>query len=182
MLDNQESPPIRRITRTRPPGALPSLRLGQGVARPLERTLLAAALMGSALGLCIVCGVAALIALAGSNRPAVTLPTAIVVTVTPSPIPPAPTETPPLPTATAPSALFVGGYAQVSGTQGDSLRLRSDPGLQTTTLKTIAEGARLLIIDGPRDADNIVWWRLRDPSDGAEGWAAQLYLVPAAAP
>jgi len=77
---------------------------------------------------------------------------------------------------------MIGGYAQVSGTQGDALRLRSDPGLQTTTLKTIPEGARLQIVDGPRDADNITWWRLRDPSDGAEGWAAQLYLAPSGAP
>jgi hypothetical protein len=166
MPDDIGPPPIRRITRV----------------RPLERTLLSAALMGGAAGLCIVCGLVALVGLAGSNRTTVTLPTAIVVTVTPSPIPPTPTEPPPLPTATAPAALFVGGYAQVSGTEGDALRLRSDPGLQTTTLKTIAEGAKLLILDGPRDAADIIWWRLRDPSDGAEGWAAQLYLIPASAP
>ena len=79
-------------------------------------------------------------------------------------------------------AYLIGGQAQVAGTQGDGLRLRSDPGLQTTTLKTVLDGAQLLILDGPRDVDGITWWRLRDPADGAEGWAAQLYLIPVSGP
>ena len=104
---------------------------------------------------------------------------------------PSPTPAPPTPTlisATAivasptPEGLHVGGHAQVAGTQSDGLRLRSDPGLQTTTLLTIQDGTVLSILDGPREADGIRWWRLRSVADGAEGWAAQDYLVPVAGP
>jgi hypothetical protein len=94
-----------------------------------------------------------------------------------------PTATPlptPVPSPT-PQGLYIGGAAIVSGT-GSALRLRSDPGLQTTTLKTITDGTRLQILEGPRQADGLIWWRLRDPSDGAEGWAAQTYLVPSTIP
>ncbi len=147
----------------------------------LEWSLLSAILVGGAIGLCGVIGLVVLVGLGGSNPASEARPTAIVVTVTPSPIVPTPTLSPP-PPAPAPDRLYVGGQAQVAGTQGDGLRLRSDPGLQTTTLKTVLDGARLLILDGPRDVDGITWWRLRDLSDGAEGWAAQLYLIPAGEP
>jgi hypothetical protein len=109
----------------------------------------------------------------------------VVVTVTPTPIVPTatlrPTDVPqptPAPTAT-PEGLFAGREAIVSGT-GSALRLRSDPGLQSTTLKTVADGTRLKILEGPREADGLRWWRLQDQSDGAEGWAAETYLTPAA--
>jgi hypothetical protein len=39
----------------------------------------------------------------------------------------------------------------------------------------------LKILEGPRDADDLRWWRLHDPADGAEGWAVEKYLIPAAA-
>jgi hypothetical protein len=140
--------------------------------------------IGLIVGLCGLIGFGLLIAL----RPApaaseANRPTAILATITPSPVVPTPTPRPsatpspgPLPSAT-PEGLYVGGIAMVSGT-GSVLRLRSDPGLQTTTLKTIEDGTRLQILEGPRDADGLTWWRLRDLSDGAEGWAAQDYLLP----
>jgi hypothetical protein len=153
--------------------------------RSLEWTLVVAILIGGAIGACLVLAFAMWIGAGRTAGPASSVrPTAIVVTATPSPVVPTPTalQTPtPLPPPT-PDQLTVGGYARVSGTGGDTLRLRSDPGLQTTTLKTVPEGSVLLILDGPRDADDIAWWRLRDPSDGAEGWAAQLYLAPSGAP
>lgn len=111
----------------------------------------------------------------------------VVVTVTPTPIVPTatprPTDVPqptPAPTAT-PEGLFAGGEAIVSGT-GSALRLRSDPGLQSTTLKTVSDGTRLKILEGPREADDLRWWRMQDQSDGAEGWAAETYLTPATTP
>jgi hypothetical protein len=136
-------------------------------------------------GLCAVIVIGALIAfrpLKGNEAVQVPL---VMVTVTPTPIVPTatlrPTDVPPptaAPTAT-PEGLFVGGDAVVSGT-GSALRLRSDPGLQSTTLKTVADGMRLKILEGPREADNLRWWRMQDQSDGAEGWAAETYLTPAA--
>ena len=170
MQDNSEPRlSIRRITRVHRDWSL-------------ERMLLSSILVGGAIGTCIVVAFVAWVGSGAPGQASTARPAAIVVTVTPSPVVPTSTPTPvPSPSPT-PNILIVGGYAQVSGTQGDALRLRSDPGLQTTTLKTIPEGTRLLILDGPRDADNITWWRLRDPADSAEGWAAELYLTPSGAP
>ena len=159
-------PPLKRITHVR--GDL-----------SLEWSLLSAVLVGGAIGLCAVIGFVAWLSAGAPEAPAVARPTAIVVTVTPTLAVPTPTPTPPPPPSATPEGLYVGGRALVFGTQGDALRLRSDPGLQSTTLKTIPDGAQLDILDGPRDVDGLVWWRLRDLSDGAEGWAAQLYLAPA---
>jgi len=167
--DVESHAPARRITRIRRDYSL-------------ERSLLWASLAGGAIGLIGVIGFVVVVAGGAPPAPPGAWPAAIVATVTPSPV--APTAAPsPAPTGTpAPEGLYVGGYAQVFGTEGESLRLRSDPGLQTTTLKTIPEGARLLILDGPRDVDGLTWWRLRDLIDSAEGWAAQLYLAPAGGP
>ena len=148
-------------------------------AASLEWSLLSAVLIGGAIGACGVLGFAAWVGLGGPSRAGSGQPTAIVVTVTPSPVVPMPTPSPAPSPSPTPEGLYVGGYTRVSGTGEDTLRLRSDPGLQTTTLKTVPDGTRLLIVDGPREAGGITWWRLRDLSDGAEGWAAQLYLVPA---
>jgi len=169
--DVESHAPARRITRIRRDHSL-------------ERSLLSAVLVGGAIGLIGVIGFVVVVAGGAPPAPPDAWPAAIVATVTPSPI--APTPTPSLEPVGTPTpegfALRAGGYAQVFGTEGESLRLRSDPGLQTTTLKTIPEGARLLILDGPRDADGLAWWRMRDLVDGAEGWAAQLYLAPAGGP
>jgi hypothetical protein len=154
---------------------------GSAGAQAIEG-LLPAILIGGALGVCVVISCALWIGLGGPARSSTALPTALVVTVTPTPIVPTPLPSPSTPPTSTPEGLYVGGYVQVSGTQGDALRLRADPGLQTTTLKTVPDGARLLILDGPRDADGFTWWRLRDPSDGAEGWGAQLYLIPTSGP
>jgi hypothetical protein len=135
-------------------------------------------------GLCVVIVLGALIVfrpIKGNGTAQVPL---VVVTATPTPIVPTATLRPtnvPQPTlapTSTPEGLFVGGEAIVSGT-GSTLRLRSDPGLQSTTLKTVSDGTRLKILEGPRDADDLRWWRMQDPTDGAEGWAAETYLTPA---
>jgi len=141
--------------------------------------------LGCATGLCVVIALSALIVLRPIKGGEIVQVPLVVVTVTPTPVVPTatlrPTDIPrptPAPTAT-PEGLFVGGEALVSGT-GSTLRLRSDPGLQSTTLKTVSDGTRLKILEGPRDADNLRWWRMQDPTDGAEGWAAETYLTPTA--
>ena len=141
-------------------------------------------LLGCVTGLCVVIAIGALIVfrpITGDGTVQVPL---VVVTATPTPVVPTatlrPTDVLPptlAPTAT-PEGLFIGGEALVSGT-GSALRLRSDPGLQSTTLKTVTDGTRLKILEGPRDADDLRWWRMQDPTDGAEGWAAETYLTPA---
>jgi len=100
-------------------------------------------------------------------------------------LPPTPTLTPtntPLPVP--PDELAPGGYAQISGTEGAGLSLRAGPGTNNARLTTAPEGAILLILDGPRDDENLqdyVWWFLRD-ADGNEGWAVQSYLSPSLPP
>jgi hypothetical protein len=143
--------------------------------------------IGCMAGLCAVIGLG-MIVIAQPFKGEQTAPAPLfVVTATPTPF--IPTATP-LPTAKptvtllpspTPEGLFVGGAALVSGT-GSALRLRSDPGLQATTLKTIADGTPLRILEGPRETDGLRWWRLQDQSDGAEGWAAETYLTPTAQP
>jgi hypothetical protein len=129
------------------------------------------------VGLCGLIGFGLYLGLRPIDQTSSASATAIVITSTPSPIIPTATARPVLlPTAT-PQGLYIGGVAIVVGT-GSALRLRSDPGLQSTTLKTVSDGTHLTILEGPRTVDDLIWWRLHDPSDGAEGWAAQDYLSP----
>ena len=155
--------------------------------RPSGGPLWLGPLLGCLTGLGVVIVIGALIAFRPlQNSAAVQVPL-VVVTVTPTLVVPTPTPRPtdvptptPAPTAT-PEGLFTGGSAIVSGT-GSTLRLRSDPGLQSTTLKTVTDGTRLKILEGPREADGLRWWRMQDQTDGAEGWAAETYLTPATTP
>lgn len=146
--------------------------------------------LGCGMGMLCLIALGLIIAAQPFKQQAVQSPL-IVVTVTPTPLIPTTTPRPtavvtveptlaPQPTAT-PEGLFTGGNALVVGT-GSALRLRSDPGLQSTTLKTITDGTRLKILEGPREADNLRWWRLQDNTDGAQGWAAEIYLTPATTP
>ncbi len=147
-------------------------------------------LLGLVLGVCALIGFSGLIGLKPLSSATGAAPTARVITITPSPVIPTPTLLPAqiVPTLVAavapsptPTGLYRGGSAIVAGT-GSSLRLRSDPGLQSTTLKTVDDGTRLKILEGPRDADGLTWWRLEDAADGAQGWAAEKFLTPATTP
>ena len=144
-------------------------------------------LLGLVLGVCALIGFSGLIGLKPLSSATDAAPTARVITITPSPVIPTPTLLPEqvVPTlviaSPTPTGLYIGGSAIVAGT-GSSLRLRSDPGLQSTTLKTVDDGTRLKILEGPRDADGLTWWRLEDAADGAQGWAAEKFLTPATTP
>ncbi len=144
-------------------------------------------LLGFVLGVCALIGFSGLIGLKPLSSATGAPPTARVITITPSPAIPTPTLAPEqiVPTlvvaSPTPAGLYIGGSAVVAGT-GSALRLRSDPGLQSTTLKTVDDGTRLKILEGPRDADGLTWWRLEDAADGAQGWAAAKFLTPATTP
>jgi len=173
-----ETPPAEPTTQT-------IRRVQPRSQRPSGGPLWLGPALGCVTGLCAVIAIGALIALRPIRGDEAVQVPLVVVTVTPTPIVPTatlrPTDVPqptPAPTAT-PEGLFAGREAIVSGT-GSALRLRSDPGLQSTTLKTVADGTRLKVLEGPREADGLRWWRLQDQSDGAEGWAAETYLTPAA--
>jgi hypothetical protein len=103
-----------------------------------------------------------------------------VVTLPPTSTPP-PTNTP---VPVAPEELAVGGYARVTGTEGAGVSLRAGPGTNNARLTTAPDGAVVLVLDGPRDDENLqeyIWWFVRDP-DGVEGWTVQDFLIPSLPP
>lgn len=107
---------------------------------------------------------------------------------------PAPTSTPryatptltlPLPAASQfvitptplPGTFTVGAYVQISGTEGQGLRLRAMPGLNNPPLFLGYDSEAFLVTDGPQQADGHTWWYLTAPYDQTRsGWAVQDYL------
>ncbi len=103
-----------------------------------------------------------------------------VVTLPPTPTSP-PTATP---VPTVPLALTIATFAQVIGTEGSGVSLRAGPGTNNARLGIANENSYVLILDGPRDDENLgefVWWLIR-ADDGTEGWAAQDFLTPSLPP
>jgi hypothetical protein len=102
-------------------------------------------------------------------------------TSTPRTLPPTLTPIPPTgePTPTpAPGQFAVGIYVQISGTGGDGLRIRSDPGLNAAQLFLGYDSEVFLVTKGPEQADGYTWWYLTASYDAARaGWAAQNYLT-----
>lgn len=95
--------------------------------------------------------------------------------VTPTPTPdPLLFGTPTLPA----DAIVVGGYVQITGTDGDGLRLRSAPGLTSEQLFLGEEAEVFQVRDGPQEANGYMWWYLVAPYDEARaGWAAADFLA-----
>ena len=105
---------------------------------------------------------------------------------------PAPTATPNV-TATAtvdpfapsptPTGLAVGNYAQITGTNGEGLRIRSNPGLTGEPVFLGFDTEVFLVQDGPREADGYIWWYIVAPYDeNRAGWAAADFLTYIPAP
>ena len=105
---------------------------------------------------------------------------------------PAPTVTPNV-TATAtidpfapsptPTGIALGTYAQITGTDGEGLRIRSEPGLTGEPVFLGFDSEVFLVQDGPREADGYVWWYLVAPYDETRaGWAASDFLTYIPAP
>jgi hypothetical protein len=106
---------------------------------------------------------------------------------------PAPTAVPPTPTPTAmqsptptsdvppsppPGVIATGAYVQITGTGGDGLRLRTEPGLDAEVRILGAEAEVFLVQDGPRQVDGYTWWYLVGPYDSTRrGWAVSNYLA-----
>ncbi|MHB0922948.1 MAG: SH3 domain-containing protein [Bellilinea sp.] len=103
----------------------------------------------------------------------------------------APTSTPvflstlavtPSPTPGA-AGLTIGGigqgiFVQISGTEGNGLRLRKDPGTNADILFLGYESEVFKVTDGPKEMDGYIWWHLTAPYDtNRSGWAASNYLT-----
>jgi len=102
-----------------------------------------------------------------------TSPTPTPAITAPPTVPAAARETP----TPAPPQVRVGAIVKVVGTEGQDLRLREEPSLQSTTLHYIKEGAVLQVTEGPAEADGHTWWKVRD-QDNKTGWAASDWLAP----
>ncbi|MBN2386862.1 MAG: SH3 domain-containing protein [Anaerolineales bacterium] len=91
---------------------------------------------------------------------------------------PSPPSAAPLPSTTSlPGQFAVGVYVQISGTEGQGLRIRSEPGLNATQLFLGYDAEVFQIADGPRETDGYTWWYLTASYDTTRsGWAVQNYL------
>lgn len=77
----------------------------------------------------------------------------------------------------APDEIGLGGYVQITGTDGEGLRLRSDPGLSGTPIFLGYDEEVFEIRDGPQQLDGYIWWYLVAPYDETRaGWAAADFL------
>ena len=101
-----------------------------------------------------------------------------------------PSATPtPLWTATpVPPPQLEGSYAagdlvQIFGTGGDGLRLRNQPGLNSTIAFLGVENEVFEVRSGPNESDGYEWWYLVNPySTDKAGWAVGNYLRRVDAP
>ena len=98
--------------------------------------------------------------------------------------PPTATIDPFAPTA-VPTGIAIGNYVQITGTNGEGLRIRADAGLNGE-FKFLGYDSEVFIVqDGPRELDGFVWWYLVAPYDDTRnGWAAADFLayIPAPTP
>lgn len=142
-------------------------------------TILAAILIAIFL-----CGVTTLFFWVFPAAPADKGPAPVSLTVIPAPsstplTPPTATLDPafqPTPTP-APGEIAIGGYVQIAGTDGEGLRLRNEPGLNTTPLFMGFDSEVFMVRDGPMQADGYTWWYLVAPYDETRaGWAAGDFL------
>lgn len=95
--------------------------------------------------------------------------------------PPTPTIDPFAPIA-APTGIAIGNYVQIAGTNGEGLRIRSDPGLNGNFEFLGYDSEVFIVQDGPSEVDGFVWWYLVAPYDETRnGWAAADFLsyIPA---
>jgi hypothetical protein len=107
-----------------------------------------------------------------------TIPPVVTLEPTATPIP---TDTP---TPAPPTALEIGGYAKIIGTEGAGVSVRAGPGTNNARLTIAAEESLVLILDGPRPDENLdefVWWFVRTEDD-IEGWTVQDFMEPSLPP
>jgi len=82
-----------------------------------------------------------------------------------------------------PTGLALGNYAQITGTDGQGLRIRSSPGLDGEFVFLGYDSEVFLVKDGPQTVDGYVWWYLVAPYDDTRaGWAASDFLTYIPAP
>ncbi len=76
-----------------------------------------------------------------------------------------------------PTGVAIGNYVQITGTDGEGLRIRSEPGLNGNPDFLGFDSEVFIVRDGPVALDGYVWWYLAAPYDETRaGWAAAEFL------
>lgn len=71
----------------------------------------------------------------------------------------------------------IGEMVEIYGTEGDGLRLRNAPGLDTTINVLALENEVFEVRGGPEEEDGYVWWFLINPYDNSiQGWSVGNFL------
>lgn len=84
----------------------------------------------------------------------------------------------PFATPTSPAGVAIGNYVQITGTEGQGLRIRAEPGLGGEFQFLAYDSEVFVVQDGPREVDGYVWWYLVAPYDETRvGWAAADFLT-----
>jgi hypothetical protein len=74
--------------------------------------------------------------------------------------------------------ISIGTYVQISGTQGQGLRIRSQPGLNGKQMFLGFDTEVYTVVDGPRELDGYTWYSLAAINDQTRtGWAASNFLT-----
>jgi hypothetical protein len=83
----------------------------------------------------------------------------------------------------AAGTIGIGGYVQISGTEGQGLRLRTVPGLSGDQAFLGFDEEVFEVRDGPQVVDGYTWWYLVAPYDETRvGWAAADFLAVVPSP
>lgn len=105
------------------------------------------------------------------------IPTAIVQTVTLTVS--VPNLSSPTPQNISVDGIGIGVRVQVSGTGSIGLSIRAEASTLAERQSVAEEGSIFLVTDGPKEADDLVWWYVKDEADpNIVGWAASDYLFP----
>ncbi|GEM_PF-1750569 len=97
----------------------------------------------------------------------------------------APTDTPPAtiapPAGTNNNPISVGAKVQIVDTGATGLNFRKTPARAGEKIRSLPEGNSYEVVGGPKTADGLVWWQIKDSADGMTGWGAQDYMKVVAA-
>ncbi|GAB4509086.1 MAG: hypothetical protein OHK0046_03410 [Anaerolineae bacterium] len=85
---------------------------------------------------------------------------------------------PPVIFTPTPRSISIGERVLVIDVGDQQLNVRDNPGVAgTSILFRVVEGTEFVIVDGPRQADGLTWWRIQSPLNQSQiGWAASNYL------
>ncbi len=82
------------------------------------------------------------------------------------------------PSATATATVLAVGMVAAVDSRPDCLNLREEPSLDARVLKCLADGQRLILLEGPRNSGELLWWRVELIGSTGTGWVAERYVRP----